>query len=162
MDAYLDKDGMKHLLEKIKEIMKKDDYQELLGDLLERILSEDKIQRITKLVGIEVMDPNTSRVIIVPCGFDAYEIKTIAGKNITNGGNIQFEILEDDVRNQVIFKSLLKPEIYTNAGDVCNIDEQGCKAVYLRIINPNLEMISVSYEIKLLNLLVAKPKEEGS
>jgi len=158
MYAYTDKEGVAHLLNKIRDIMEHYgvESQTVLVELLDKILSEDKIQRIIKLKGTDSIPPSSIKTIRVPCGFDAYEIKTIEARNTSSAREFQLEILEDDVSNKVIFKSLLDREIYSNAGDVCNIDEQNRKVVYLRIRNPNQQQIDISYEIKLLNLLVAK------
>ena len=177
MDAYLDKEGTEYLLNRIKELSDSNEYRKLVVDLLEnltesvnsleRILTEEKeneeekpnvsyIQYILKLKGNQTIPAASSKTMTIPCGFDAYEIKTIEAKNLTNNKGFQIEILEDDTSNKVIFKSLLDSEIYSNAGDVCNIDEKNKKSVYLRIINPVNSPIEVSYEIKLLNLFVAK------
>ena len=152
MGDYLDKNGTRHLLDRVKG-MTNDNYLVII-DLLSRILSEDKIQRLLKLNGTQLISGHSSSIITLECGYEAYEIKTLEAENTTQNTNIQVEILEDDVSQKVLFKSHPSVHVYDNTGGVCNIiDEQDCKAVYLRVTNFSEDPVEVAYEVKLVNLL---------
>ena len=154
-NKYLDESGVRYLLDKIKSLINNDsEYQEVLVSLLEKLILQDKIQRLVKLSGSLLVPASNMQTVIIPCGFDAYEIKTIKAENVDTHQDIQVEILEDDESRDVIFKSLASHKIYTSTGDVCNIDEKGTKSVYLNFINPNSTPLNISYEVKVVNLIV--------
>ena len=155
--TYLDEDGLKLLVQQAKKAMSySEEYQQIIIELLERLLLEDKIQRIVKLKETVTISGNTSTIIRSYCGYDAYEIKTIEIKNLTTNTPIQVEILENDVNQKVLYKSHPSNYIYTNTGEVCNIDEENNKSVYLRITNLIDSDIEISLEVKLVNLLAVE------
>jgi len=128
-------------------------------ELLREILTQDRVQSILKLQGVETIPGNSSQIIDIYCGFDACEIKTVEARGSNNPSNFQLEILEDDIEHKILFQSLVSSHIYTNTGDLCNINKD--KKIYLRISNRLAETVDVTYEIKLVNLIAAEINSEG-
>jgi hypothetical protein len=160
-NKFLDDTALRQLIVRIKELIESNSLPyNAMVPLLEALVDQDKIQRIIKLKGSVKLEALASKNIIIPCGFDAYEIKTIRCKNITDSSPVQLTILENDVSNEIIYKSLMSNDIYSNTGDVCNIDDSNKKSVYINITSTAQNEIEVHYEIKLLNLIVHVVKGE--